>query len=163
MITEVELSAGQFAELITTMNVSDGVPCTIRYANGAPIPDIPVQKMEVERLRESFEKDMKKVGKKLRTFMDSAQETLAKKNLTKDDREQLMSQLRMFVQEMESNVPYALTSFEEATDKVMTHAKAEMDAFMTTAVMNAGLKSLSTQGSEAPSIPMIEAENIDEP
>jgi hypothetical protein len=161
-IVEVELSAGQFAELLTTMNMGDGVPCTIRYADGKPIEEIPAQRMEVERVREGFEKDMKRVGKKLRTFMDSAKETLAKKNLTKDDREQLMSQLRMFVQEMESNVPFALTSFEEATDKVVNHAKAEVDAFMTTAVMNAGFKSLALQGGEIPPVPMFEARVSDE-
>ena len=31
IICEVELSALQFAELLTNMNMGDGVPCTIRY------------------------------------------------------------------------------------------------------------------------------------
>jgi hypothetical protein len=32
-LIEVELSPAQFAELLTSMNVGDGVPCTINYVN----------------------------------------------------------------------------------------------------------------------------------
>jgi hypothetical protein len=38
---EVEMSAAQFAEVLTSMNQGSGIPCTIRYINGKPIEDPP--------------------------------------------------------------------------------------------------------------------------
>ena len=47
--------------------------------------------------------------------------------------------------QIRSNVPFVLESFQEATEKVVTHAKAEVEAFTTTRVMAAGVKAIQGQ------------------
>jgi len=58
-----DLSAAQFAELLTTMNVGSGVPCT-RYIEGKRIQDPPDMKLEVEKVQDSFKQDMKDLAEK---------------------------------------------------------------------------------------------------
>ena len=38
---EVEMSAAQFADAITSLNMGSGTPCTIRYVGGERVPDPP--------------------------------------------------------------------------------------------------------------------------
>jgi hypothetical protein len=44
LLAEVDMTPNQFSELITTMNVGEGIPVTIRYFNGEDIPHIPEDK-----------------------------------------------------------------------------------------------------------------------
>ena len=53
-------------------------------------------------------------------------------------------------QHIESNLPFALESFNEATEKQLSHAKAEAEAFLSHMVQRAGLKQLRIQHTPAP-------------
>ena len=56
-IIEVVLSAAQFAELLTTMNMGSGVPCTIEYRDGKDVPPIPeTDKAEAQKIHEGFQR-----------------------------------------------------------------------------------------------------------
>ena len=54
-LIEVELSPAQFASMLTTTNVGNGVPCTIRRLDGALVEDVPhTHKTEQARARDDF-------------------------------------------------------------------------------------------------------------
>ena len=80
---------------------------------------------------------------------------LEKKSLNKADREEILKKFYMVMMQVKQNVPFMLEQFEEATGKVVTHAKAEVDAFMTHNVMSEGLRALADKigEKEPPKLP----------
>lgn len=153
---EVDMSAAQFAELLTTMNVSMGVPCTIAYVDGERVPRPPELKQEVEKVHTTFKDGISDLVKSTKSRAKEIRKILSeKKSLVKDDREQIGKLLDTIAMELESNLPFVLSLFQEATEKVVTHAKAEIDAFVTTNVVAAGLKSIleASKEPQAPQLP----------
>jgi len=143
-LIEVELSAAQFAELLTTMNVGNGVPCTLRHLGGKKIADVPDELHEIEEVREEFRNDAEKLGKQMREMLKKATGLLSSKSPpNKAQREEILESLRMMVQHVESNMPFMAEQFQEVTDKMVTAAKSEVDAFVTHNVMAEGLRSLT--------------------
>lgn len=153
-IVEVELSAAQFAALLTTMNVGDGVPCTLRYVHGERMPDVPEDPGETGRVRQSVADDFKGIVTKLEDLLGKATDVLAQKTIKAGDRKDLLETLRRIRQDIESNLPFMVKQFEEATEKITTAAKAEVDAFVTTAATRLGIERLRELGSApAPEVP----------
>lgn len=143
-LVEVELSPTQFAQLLTTMNVGDGVPCTIRRtAADGRVPDPPVEPLERERVQDGFTAAMAEIAQDLKAAAKEANVILTKKTaVTATDRKVLATRIAQIIQEVESNIPFALRQFNAATDKVTTAAKADIDAFVTTAVTLLGFEKL---------------------
>lgn len=141
-LIEVQLSEVQFASLLTTMNVGTGVPCTIRSLQGERVENPPDNDTETERVKSGFANKMKKLGNDLETAKPELSALLEKPTLTKADRAAIQNLFDMFLQQINSNIPFAMDSFVTATDKVISAAKAEVDAFMTNAVTQAGLHAL---------------------
>ena len=69
-IVEVQMSAAQFVEMITTHGVGAGVPCTISRIDNQSIELPPRPKTDVERAHGAFEERMQAFGKRLDTFVD---------------------------------------------------------------------------------------------
>lgn len=64
-VVEVDMSAAQFTELLTTMNIGLGVTCTIRNIENRQMEKPPSTEMEVEKIRSNFKSNMKEVSKLL--------------------------------------------------------------------------------------------------
>ena len=139
---EVHLSPAQFADMVTGMNVGEGVPCTVRWLDGKRMEDPPELPTEVEKVRTNFDKEMKEFGKKVGRDAERVQELLAQKTLKKADRDEIRGLVFKMAQEVQSNIPFVLSQFAEASQRVVTHAKAEVEAFVSSAVRAAGLENL---------------------
>jgi hypothetical protein len=159
-LLEVDLSAAQFAELLTTMNVGSGVPCTIRYVNGKKVDGPPEALVEVEKIRVGFKRDMKDLASKCKSDVKAVEDLLQKKSLTKADREEILNRVRKVMTEVSENTPFMLSMFEEATEKVVQHAKAEVDAFAISSVIAEGLRSIAEKAGSGP--PLLAAAPADE-
>jgi hypothetical protein len=140
-LVEVELSNAQFVEMITTPNQGDGVPCTIRQLPGETIPPIPIVETEVTRVKENFEKDLQTMVQVLRERAEEIK-TLASK-LPAKAREQIRIDLEVMIQQLSSNAPFVLEQFNRASDKVVTAAKHEIEAFTTHALRAAGMEAIA--------------------
>lgn len=147
-IIEVEFSASQFAEFITTLNVGNGVPCTITHINREPTEDPPEDKLETEKVREHFKERMQEIGEKISRQQDEVEKILAKKTVGKTDRETIKGIYRTIKQEFYSNMPFALEQYDESADKLTAQAKAEVDAFISHAVNTLGLKELKNMNGQ---------------
>lgn len=141
-IIDVELSAVQFAEFLTTANMGDGVPCTIRYANGKQMEDPPAELVEAAEVREGFTAQCKALGAKLAQRSKAIDAILAGTKFGKSERDEIRKSVASIVQDVGSNLPFVMEQFHEATDKILAAAKAEADAFLTHAITRAGLKAL---------------------
>jgi len=142
-IIEVELSAAQFVELLTTMNVGTGTPCTIRFRQDVGKIEIPPDdEIEIDHVQDSFKKDLKEMADWLLARRKELMVILEKKAIGKKDREDILEIIEMVIQEVRSNRPFALDQFNEATERVVVAAKAEVDSFVTQMVQSTGLEQL---------------------
>jgi hypothetical protein len=139
----VDLSPAQFAELLTTMNVGGGVPGTMTRFNGQQIEPYEETEHEAQRVKSYFADTMKQEVAEFKKAQEEIESLLEnKKNLSKSDRERVNGILDRMIQHLESNTPFYLEQFEESTQKIVTQAKAEVDAFVTNAVVTTGLEAL---------------------
>jgi hypothetical protein len=145
-LVEVELSAAQFSELLTTMNCGTGVPCTIRFhsTEGGPgvVPDPPELDTEVDRSRATFRRRMVDVLHTVKPHLQRMVQ-LSEKLPTKKAREEFREEVQQIAQEFESNVPFFLEQFREATERVTVAAKSEIEAFVSHVVIAAGLQAVA--------------------
>lgn len=88
-LIEVNLSAAQFGELLTTMNVAMGVPCTIDYLNHQKVEDPPEIPTEARSVRDGFQESLREFAKGLPAKARHVRNILQKKQLNKDDRAQI--------------------------------------------------------------------------
>jgi hypothetical protein len=138
---EVEMSAAQFADAITSLNIGSGTPCTIRYVGGQRVPDPPDHATEAEHIRDSFEKSVDKYTAKAHEYRKVIDKLTSK--LPAKAKEQIRVALDVIEDQLASNVPFVVKQFQEATTRITTAAKAEVDAFVTSVVRAAGLQSIA--------------------
>lgn len=145
-ICEVELTHAQFAEMITTPSVGDGVPCTIRYTRDGKfvrVEDPPHQVVEAEKICLNFGEGTKKFIKQIEKAKKEVEALLlGKKAPSKEARKQAVGILDRIIMELTSNEPFRVSQFNAAIEKVVVAAKGEIDGFVTRAIMATGLKEL---------------------
>ena len=147
---EVEMSAAQFADAITSLNMGSGTPCTIRYVGGARVPDPPDHPTEAEHIRDNFENSVGKYTAKAHEYRKVIDKLTSK--LPAKAKEQIRVALDVIEDQLASNVPFVVKQFQEATTRITTAAKAEVDAFVTGVVRAAGLQSIA-EGRLPPLLP----------
>ena len=149
-ICEVDFSAAQFAELITTLNVGSGVPATLRYIEGrGSVPGLPdTVKTEAERIEDTFNKNLEDSVSQLEQYEKDIRALLEKKSLTKKDRESIKIMVSKARRVFTDSAPFAVSSMVEAKETVVQSAKAEVESFMMNAITKAGLKTLREESSE---------------
>ena len=163
---EVDLTHAQFAELITSMNVGSGTPCTLRFerAHGGKIPNIPEElETEQDKITSSFEAALEELKGKIYVRTKAIEAVMDKKSIGKKDRENVRKALQNIYMQVSSNIPFILDQLTDSADKVTQHAKTEIDGFMTSVIRSAGLEAL--QNNLAPAItgidlPQLEDENV---
>ena len=138
---EVEMSAAQFADAITSLNLGSGTPCTIRYVAGERVDPPPQHATEAEHIRDNFESTLDRYKAKAHTYRKKIEELTTK--LSQKAREEIRIALDVMEDQLGSNVPFVVKQFQEATTRVTTAAKAEVEAFVTGVVRAAGLQSIA--------------------
>lgn len=147
-IVEIEMSQTQFAEMITSMNMGDGVPVTIRSIDGNMM-----QRCEFTNKRAQHANDFRETMELFEeSVKDSSNKLLAMINkLPKKDQDAAKSMLQQIVQEIGSNIPFYEKQFQRQMDKTVMEAKGEVESFVQNKITSAGLKALQTD-SELPTI-----------
>lgn len=141
-VFEMDLSAAQFAEMITTMNMGSGVPCTMRRLDAREIPAPPKDDLqETGRVKASFQKDLRSANKEVRRISSEILKLVADK-LPAARKRQVEILFEQIERVLGSNAEFALERFMESTERLEAASKAEIEAFMTHALTNAGLAAL---------------------
>ena len=148
-IVRVTFSAAQFAELLTTMNMGGGIPCTLNYVTpdgGGIIPKIPLdQETEAERIEEEFKAKLADNVRDLKENEEKVNEILEKKIIGKKYRATIKNLMYESYRFFVDSAPFAVQSLVEAKEKVIVSAKAEIDAFLTNVVQRVGLEAITEQ------------------
>lgn len=147
LVAQVYLSPVQWAELLTSMNIGDGVPCTIRYVTGDPdYRDAPPAKESMpEKAKRDFAAMLKERADRLHTRRLQVAAKLRGK-VSAALAQEIDIEFQMAEQDVRTNAPWYVEQFTEATSKVVASAKAEVDAFLTNVAQQMGVKALQTGG-----------------
>ena len=146
-IVRVNLSAAQFAELITTLNVGSGVPCTLDLVMGKKVESPPERYTEADKVEQEFESRAKGVMDSLLVSQAVVTDLLAKKSLSSADKKAILSVLEDAARDIGSNMPFLLRQFREAAEKVKTTAKQEVESYFALSLHRLGLESPHGDGS----------------
>ena len=138
----MNLSPTQFATLLTSMNIGDGVTCTIKSVAGVSMPEPPNPESTHVLAHTEFRDTCRETAKHLDAVVAAVNEL----KISAKAKDGLLSAVRMARQSIESNLPFVEKSFTESTEHTITEAKAEVDAFITGAVMRTGLAEIQKMG-----------------
>lgn len=126
---EVEMSYNQFAELITSMNVGDGIPVTIRRVNGSALPEPPFTDKGEQHLEE-YREHLQNTYQNARELIQQVSELFAsKKSFSKKEQEKILRQLSHIASDIGANQDFQLKQFQEQMERTATEAKGEIEAF----------------------------------
>ena len=126
---EVEMSATQFADLISNMNMGDGIPVTIkRTETNWNIPECPFESKGETHLNE-FRDALETDSRHIKECISLAETLLEKKSVTKKDREEILELLHQIEMDIGSNRNFQLRSFQEQMANTTIEAKGEIEAF----------------------------------
>ena len=153
-IIKINMSPAQFAQFITTPNVGDGVPCTIRSIGVAQMDDPPFQgKQQV--YNEELQAEFKKAIDDADELLTGAQEILTQKRTMKvADKAELHGKIKALVQHIKDNMPFLHEQYTRAMEKTEVEAKAAIEEFYTSASLKLGKEAL--EAGHVPAQPMIE-------
>jgi hypothetical protein len=140
-IVEVEMSNEQFASMITHLNDGDGTPCTLRQIEGKSVPRVAYVNPNTE-FREEFAAKARSVGSKLDAVVMGFERLLSDGRPPMTALRLLLERLKSAQQDVQANMPFVTTQFAEHMEHVVTEAKAEVEAFVTSAVRRAGMEAL---------------------
>lgn len=124
------------------MNVSCGVPGTLRRFQGKGVPKPPATPTESSKIQENFDRRISELTDATKKLEEDLDKVLSNTKLSKKDIEVIRGKVRSLTMEVCSNAPYMIETFSEAVAKTVTSAETEIDSFYTSAVMSAGLKAL---------------------
>ena len=146
-LLEIRMSTFQFSELITSLNMGSGVPCTLEYVAGQEIekyqPMPPVREKHDTNLSESTQEISDRISK----LEEQLQTLLEKGKAGKKDLENLRSATDGIRQQVESNLPFVVKCFSEEMDSQVNRAKIEFSAYVDQQIISHGLQTLGLQPS----------------
>lgn len=142
-IAEVYLSEAQWVAFISRMNMGSGTPCTLTAVRGeGMVPGLPPTKSPTERLRcraqdmlDASQKQQDEAAAALRGLIDDLKVSAK----TKDE---LHRQLRFVLDHGQTNRDYQTKVLAETNEKLVTEAKIELDAAVSSIVTRLGISSL---------------------
>lgn len=145
-IVELNFTAAQFAGLLTTMNMGDGVPCTLTRIGGRRLADVPDNhKAEHRKVRSGFKKEMDNILETVSPHVEKIEKVLQKKSIGVKDRKTIREELTFIQRVFSDSAPFALSQFEESAEKVVTASKAEIEASMVGMVQRLGERALAEE------------------
>ena len=135
-LIEVELSEAQWASFVSSMNVGDGVPCTLRHVNHVPVAELPHD----PRLAYSMEETRQAARAAFEGIQAAmaAYDALDAKAPAKE-RKEALSTLRAVIRNAVPNVDYAGKTLVEHAENVVTKARADIEAFVVAKAQQLGL------------------------
>jgi hypothetical protein len=157
-LLEIRLSPNQFSELLTTMNVGEGVPGTLTFHQNLDLPNGVVPMPAQENKTTIFKEEINLLGTDIMARMIELENTVTDLNITKTAKNAILERIRMVKQDITSNLPFILQQAKEQVDKIVTAGKSAVDAFYTGIITRLGIAALQNQ----PRITLIENDDKNE-
>lgn len=142
--TEIKLTAHQFSEMITTMNIGNGVPCTISNREYKKVEGCPPQESPLDAVLDNSLNGIANSKEKMDEWLDEINQIMSKSSITKKDREHIAKLTSIISGRLKSDAEFYKEMIMEVGEKVVHNAKTEIDALITSKVFQFGLDSLNS-------------------
>jgi hypothetical protein len=140
-IVRVMLSEAQWATFVSSLNVGDGVPCTLDAIGGEVVPGI----RSLPARRKEFATEMEATVGSAVKELDAIVAAMTDAEIPPRKKEELLSHLRMARRHLLSNVPFVAKVFDEHMEKTVERAKVEVNAYLQLTLMRAGVARLQEE------------------
>ena len=158
LVSEVWMSQNQFSELITSMNIGDGVPVTLVRTEKDGEIESPSFESITGIHEDEFREQAKEVAHDAEDLLSVITDLLSGSGTVKKaDRQAIINKAEKVVREIKANMPFMEKSFRKAMDKTVVDAKGTIEAFYQHRVVDAGLEALAA----APAPKLIEDKEED--
>lgn len=144
-LIKVRMSANQFSELITSMNIGEGVCCTVEVVDGKHVTKLPDLQNRKEFVHNSFEDRMQNFTQTIKEEQKKALALVKKKTLSKDDVQNLTNYLEWLTTEIDKNIPFIAKCFQETMDTIVQEAKLDVENAIQHKINVLGLDQLHKQ------------------
>ena len=153
IICEVEMSSLQFAELLTNMNVGDGVPCTIRYTATDGIVKYQEEKSKLDVLYEERDAVVDRASSNLKEARDAIAELVNTKKLSKSVGNELVHKISTALSDLEGdNFELYKRQAHKEVDKLVVEAKSQISDYVTAKIYSVGLETLVNAAEVTPQL-----------
>jgi len=143
VITEVEMSPVQYAEMISNPNTS-GVPCTITQTTEKGH----IVYRGIDTMTEFAEQEVDRAFNQSKKMSAEAvkeiTELLSQKSIKKADKQAVINIASNLVQQINSNLPFYEKSVKENIERTKMEAKAEIESYVAHAITRAGIESINS-------------------
>jgi hypothetical protein len=141
-IVEIVFSAAQFAEFVTTPNMGDGVPCTIRSIEGRAMAAPPKVETEAQATQAAVDEKFTALARKLNAMLGECRDALADAKVPQKRQDAILGPIASLVQEMTLNIPWIAGQLRESMAKTVSAAKSEVEAALVHMIHKAGIEHL---------------------
>lgn len=131
-LIEVYMSEAQFASMITSLNMGDGVPCTLHWIKGGAHIQPPGKPDDQTDL---FHDEMLE---KLVKALDALKALKEQPGISK----KRQHEIDQIIQELDNNTGFVANQFAEYMEHRVSKAKTEVEAYMNAFIHRAGMKAL---------------------
>lgn len=139
-VIEVVLSESQWATFVSSMNMGSGPCCTIQHIEGDRKPWIPLPEDRKKQYGAEFVDTLNDAIKRI----DDAMVKVSSSGLSAKKSAEVISELKMAKQEIQSNLPFVAKSFDENMEDTVEKAKQEIHGYLNGQIARAGLTALQT-------------------
>lgn len=129
-IVEIAMSEAQWASFVSTMNVGDGVPCTIERIGAEDIPGVeyePRLAVSMDEVDNAAHKSMEEI----QAAFDAYEEHKTKTNRDK---------LKYAIKNAPANMGYAAKTLSEHGENVVQRARADIEAMVVSKAEQLGIE-----------------------
>lgn len=141
-IVEFRLSQAQWAAMVSSFGIGEGVPCTLSYrcfGDTERLPDIAEQQSVRDKfesqIKASASKEIERIGEEVARLGELAKKGKAGKRELED----VYTSLQAAVSNLPGNLSFATKLMQESMDKIVSSGKAEVEAYISSAAMRAGM------------------------
>lgn len=148
-LVEVALSEAQWAHMVSSVGMGGGVPCTLRYVGNEAMEPCPEQ-AEVERFHEDIQRDTEHAMKFMQDAITKMQALADDKAPTKEKRKEVLSALVTAQKKLIDSAPFVVKQLTEHMDTVVHAAKTEVEAYVHSTIVEAGIQKLAEVNGKPP-------------
>lgn len=145
VLAVIQLSPSQFVDMITSTNVGDGIPCTLRYINGDETHSRPRIEPEPSRIQKARDWSLEKSKARRESANAQIKELEGMiSSLSGKKQAEVMKIVRSISEYFDVNSDFFEEKITEATEKSVEIAKVEIEAHVQSVVRALGISSLQS-------------------
>ncbi|MCL2931932.1 MAG: hypothetical protein MGG11_06510 [Trichodesmium sp. MAG_R03] len=139
-IVKVRMTHHQFAELITSLNNGDGIPCTIEWMNNKSVEDYKNNDSTIIEFNSDYQSTLKECMEQLNSIQNNIDQLSKSSRVGKKDITNLQRLISNLSTNLKSNLPFLESRFHEEMVKKYNQVKIEATTWLDNKLYNLGLK-----------------------